>query len=298
MHRLARFAWVTLAVNVAVIVFGAFVRASGSGAGCGAHWPTCHGEIVPSAIEGARAIEFTHRLSSGLALILVAVLAVGAFRSFPPGHRVRKAATWSAVFVLGEAAIGAMLVLFEWVADDTSVARAVAVPLHLVNTLGLLAALTLTARWAGGAPPMRLRGSKAWAVYGVGFGLVLVAASGGVTALADTLFPSESIAHGLAQSFAEAEHFLTRLRVAHPLIAIVVGVSLIWLIGRFGTSTRTGRLIGALVVVQFVAGAANIVLLTPEWLQLVHLALADTLWIAFVAYVSEVFAVEQASQLT
>src|SRR5690606_32418392 len=190
-RSLTRYAWFVLVFNVVVILLGAVVRATGSGAGCGRSWPGCHGTFVPP-LEGDTAIEYSHRAVSGVALVLVLVLVVLVWRVTQKGHPARLGAGLSMIAIVGEALIGAMIVLAEWVAHDDSTARVVAVPLHLVNTLFLLAVLTLTAFWIGGGP--RLRWSEAastirrW-VTGAGIGLVALAATGAVTALADTLFP-------------------------------------------------------------------------------------------------------------
>ena len=85
-----RFAWITLAVTIVVIVWGAVVRTTGSGAGCGSHWPLCNGGVVPLAPTTATIIEFTHRLTSGVAMILALVLALWARRLFPVGQRARR----------------------------------------------------------------------------------------------------------------------------------------------------------------------------------------------------------------
>ena len=302
MRSLAKFAWATLIVNIGVIVFGAYVRATGSGAGCGANWPSCNGEFIPSTFDSARAIEFTHRVTSGVALIMVAVLVWRVWRAYPAGHRVRRGATFSGVFIIGEALIGAAIVLYEWVADDASVARTAAVPLHLVNTLLLLGALTLTAWWVSGGGSLRVdrdRRFARWWIMG-GVGVVLVAATGAITALADTLFPSESLIEGLREDFTTAEHFLTNLRVAHPIVAIGVGVYLVWLTRRFGMAGRSkppSVAILALVGAQLVAGAVNIALLTPVWLQLVHLLLADLVWVALVILGAENLSESEVSEL-
>src|SRR5512136_1928461 len=145
--RLTRFAWLVLAWNVAVILWGAFVRASGSGAGCGAHWPLCNGEVVPRAPALETMVEFMHRATSGIALLLVVALAAWVFRARPKGHPARRAAGASVVFILVEAAVGAALVLFGLVAENDSVARALFMAGHLANTFVLLACLTLAAHW-------------------------------------------------------------------------------------------------------------------------------------------------------
>ncbi|HEX9001707.1 MAG TPA: COX15/CtaA family protein, partial [Blastocatellia bacterium] len=80
--RFAKFAWLVVAYNLMVIVWGAYVRASKSGDGCGSHWPLCNGEVIPLAPTVKTLVEFSHRLSSGLALLLTVVLVVWAFRAF------------------------------------------------------------------------------------------------------------------------------------------------------------------------------------------------------------------------
>ena len=275
-------AWATLAWNIVVILLGALVRATGSGAGCGRSWPTCQGEVVP-ALEGATAIEFTHRAVSGIALLLVAWLVVRVFRTHRPGHPARKAAGWSGVAIVGEALIGAMIVLFEWVESDASVARAVSVPLHLVNTFLLLAALTLTAFWIGREGSIDTDDPARRPLYAFGVGMLVIAGTGAVTALATTLFPSASLAEGLQQDLDPA-HFLTRLRVLHPVAAIIIGLAAArWTI-RNGLERGgiAARVVVAVVFLELVVGVVNVWALTPIPISLVHLALADALWIAWV----------------
>src|SRR5215210_7122332 len=156
--RLARFAWGVLAYNIAVILWGAFVRASGSGAGCGSHWPLCNGEVLPREPRIETIIELTHRVTSGIALLLVVGLVVMAYRHRPKGHPAHRAAVLTLIFMLTEAAVGAGLVLFELVADNQSMARAMFMATHLINTFFLLGAMTLTAHFASGRAPFRLRG--------------------------------------------------------------------------------------------------------------------------------------------
>jgi heme A synthase len=292
-RNFTRFAWVTLAFLILVILWGAFVRATGSGAGCGSHWPLCNGEVLPRAARVETMIEFAHRVSSALSGLLVLGLWVWAFRLYPRGHVVRKGATLSLVFIITEGLLGAGLVLFEWVADNASVGRAVSMALHLVNTYLLLAAVTMTAWWAneaqhGRAQPLRLRGQGrvGWLV-GIGLLLLLLlGVSGAVTALGDTLFPAGTLREGIAQDFLPTAHFLVRLRVYHPLIAIATGIYLA-LASRTIAAERPGdgtrrlaRVLIAVVAIQLVAGVVNVILLAPVWMQIVHLLLADVMWIA------------------
>lgn len=291
MSRLRRFAWLVLAWNLVVILWGAFVRATGSGAGCGAHWPLCNGEVVPRAPALETMIEFTHRATSGLALILVAALAVWVFRSRPKGDPSRSAAVASVVLILVEAALGAGLVLFRLVAENESVARALFMAGHLANTLLLLAALTLTAYWIEPGRP-RLRHADAsgprWLVAAAALGLLLAGKSGAVAALGDTLYPAQSLLGGLAQDLSPTVSLLVRLRLLHPILSLG-GVLLLALLAgqalRSAQDPATRRVawtVPALALVQVAGGLLNVVLLAPVWMQLVHLLLADALWIAFV----------------
>jgi len=286
-RQVVRLAWGALAVNLVVILLGALVRATGSGSGCGRSWPTCEGKLIPSRLEGATLIEFSHRAISGIALLVVIGLLVSIRRRPESTAMLRRAAWFAVVTIVIEALIGAGIVLFEWVVDDSSVARTIAVPLHLVNTLLLLAALTAVLVLSDGRrlerPEPEIR-----RLLGLGIGaMIFVAATGAVTALADTLFPSESVSAGLGEDFSSAASFLTRVRVVHPVVAVGTGILLIWLVSRppavrpFRSSIQA-RSIVWLVVAQVVAGALNVALLVPVPMQLVHLLLADLLWISFV----------------
>ncbi|HEY0004166.1 MAG TPA: COX15/CtaA family protein, partial [Pyrinomonadaceae bacterium] len=157
-RRFAVYAWVVVGWNLAVIVWGALVRATGSGAGCGSHWPLCNGEMIPRAAQAQTLIELTHRLMSGLALILLVLLVVQAFRVYPKKHRVRRGALWSLVFILTEALIGAGLVLLELVGQNASMARAIYMSVHLINTFVLLMMLGLTAWWSSGGQALEWKG--------------------------------------------------------------------------------------------------------------------------------------------
>jgi heme A synthase len=288
--RFSIYAWVVLAYNLLVILWGAYVRATGSGAGCGAHWPLCNGLVVPREPQIETMVEFAHRLSSGLAFILVLILLVWAFRSYPKGHPVRLGAMLSMIFIIAEALVGAGLVLFGWVATNESIGRVVSISVHLVNTFLLVAALALTAWWASGGERLVLRGQgiAVW-LFTLGFlGVLVLGVSGAITALGDTLFPAGSLRQGIAQDFAPTAHFLVRLRVWHPLIALLNGLYLLFLGGLiylFRATPRVQRLALALIgvfVAQLVAGMINLGLLAPVWMQLIHLLLADLVWIVLV----------------
>lgn len=289
--RLARrFAWGVLGYTVLVILWGGFVRASGAGAGCGDHWPLCNGEIVPTAPALNTVVEFGHRVTSGLALPAVLVLAWLVFRAFPRGFAVRKASVAAVVFMVLEGAIGAGLVLFEYVAYNPSIARAVWMAAHLTNTFLLLGALTLTAWWAeGGAVPHPAPlGARAVRVTLSLAAVLVLGAGGAVTALGDTLV----LGGGLDPAENPVVAALVGARVFHPTMAFVV----LAVLGATVALTRSPRPramglgVLALFVVQMGLGALNVWLLAPVWMQIVHLLMTDLIWIGLVVFASEALA--------
>jgi heme A synthase len=292
---LAAYAWVVLGFNLLVILWGAYVRASGSGAGCGSHWPLCNGEIVPRDPALATVIELTHRVTSGLALLLVAGLVFAARRRRPRGAPVRWAAGLAAFFIVTEALLGAGLVVLEYVADDRRAARGFWVAGHLVNTFLLVAALALTARWASGGK-RRLAPVRVTTMLAIGAalaGMLVLGMSGAVTALGDTLFPATSWAAGKAQTFAESSHVFLRLRLWHPTIALAVGIAVVLAAAGARRAQRTPGVLRlalgsiALYALQLLLGLANMRLLAPVGLQMVHLLLANLCWITVVLLAAE-----------
>jgi len=266
------------------------VRATGSGAGCGAHWPVCNGEVVPRAPSIQTLIEYGHRLSSGLVGLLSLAWAVWGFRAFPRRHRVRAGIVLGLFFLAMEAAIGRALVLRGLVGTDDSVARAAVMGLHLVNTFLLLGVVALTAAWASGTPrPSLGESGVVGALLGASLlGVVALGVTGAIAALGDTLFPARSLAEGFRQDVAVGAHTLLRLRVFHPILAVGVG-TLLLVTAVVSSVLRPGRpvrraavALAALVVLQLVAGLMNLALLAPVWMQLTHLFLAEAVWLATV----------------
>lgn len=298
-RRFAAYAWGVLAFNVLVIVWGAFVRATGSGAGCGSHWPLCNGEVLPRAPQIETLIEFSHRTTSGIALLLVLALVPLAWRTFGPGHRVRVMALVSLGFILFEALLGAGLVLLEYVAENDSVARAYWVAGHLVNTFLLLAVLTITAWWGGGAPPLRLRQQPGVLIASLSvalIGMLILGASGGITALGDTLV----LTAGITPAESPLVAALVDLRIFHPVLAFVVGgliLLAIFVARRLRPSPaimRLGWVLGGIYGTQLIVGAFNVVLKAPVAMQLIHLFLSDMIWISLILLAANALASEVA----
>jgi cytochrome c oxidase assembly protein subunit 15 len=275
-----RYAWSVVFYNVATILWGAYVRATGSGAGCGNHWPLCNGEVALVAPSLHKFIEYTHRAMTGLDTPLIVLLVVWAFRAFPRGHAVRSAAVLSGVFLVTEAALGALLVLTGHVAQAADPYFS---SMHFVNTLTLLACLTLTAWWGMNKPVPRPRGKAAW-MAAISLGAVMVLGiTGVIAALGDTLFPASSLAAGMAQDFDPASSALLRLRALHPLIAASVAAWLtFYAVGRLRFAKAAALQVTVLVWIQLLAGLVNFLLRAPVWMQMVHLLIADLLWISLV----------------
>ncbi len=288
LRTVRRVAWGVLGYTVLVILWGGFVRASGSGAGCGDHWPFCNGEVIPTNPALNTIVEFGHRLTSGLALPAVLVLTWLVFRAFERGAAVRKAAVASVGFMILEAAIGAGLVLFEYVEYNPSIARAVWMAGHLTNTFLLLGSLTLTAWWAEGGAPPRPHLTRHHVLVGLSLLATLVLGAGGaVTALGDTLV----LGGGLDPATNPVVATLIGARVFHPTMAFVV----LALLGATVLASReTGPHVVAkgmgmlgLFVAQMALGALNVWLEAPIWMQIVHLLVTDLIWIGLVVFASE-----------
>lgn len=283
----ARLATANLIYCVVVILWGAFVRATGSGAGCGAHWPLCNGELIPQSPVLETVIELAHRLTSGVFLLLAALQLLVSFKIFPKGHPCRRWTQISFGLLVFEALIGASLVLLELVAQNSSVARAFAVGGHLVNTMILLASLTIT-QWLVKfeALPKSLFTGPVFKKVALSFVLLLaLGASGAVVALGDTLFPAQSIKAGLLMDIDPNSSFLIKLRVWHPLLAVLSSFYILfvgnWAMNKLsrGMGLIQARMMIAAILMQLAIGTLNLFLLVPVWTQMLHLLMANVLWI-------------------
>ncbi len=276
----AQYSWLVLLINLIVILWGGFVSASGSGDGCGDSWPLCADAAERTTTPIETWIELSHRITSGIALLLVLLMLVWAWRTHGPGKPVRRMALWSMLFMLGEAAIGAIIVLLRLVADNQSLARAFTQPLHLVNTYLLLGALGLTVWYANGRPRVDLLANRWLRV--TFFSVLLLSAFGTIASLASTIFPSETFLAGIQKDFAQDAHYLIRLRVLHPVLAVLVGLFLYTLTRRW--ANKWGDIALVLFGLQFGLGAVNALLVAPIPVQLLHLLLSDLLWLSLIFF--------------
>jgi cytochrome c oxidase assembly protein subunit 15 len=294
---LRRFAWAVLAYFIAVILWGTLVRATGSGAGCGNHWPLCNGTMLQRSASVQTLIEFTHRITSGLSFFSVVGLMAWTLRTTARGHLARATAVLAVLLTLVEAILGALLVRLGYTADSQAAGRPAFLALHLANTLLLLAALTLTAHLLG-----RTRGTTAHTVrFAAPLGAVIsiavflaVGVTGSLAALGDTLFPAASLAASLANDFSSASNWLVRWRWTHPSIAFLSSIFLIWILVRAAQRQTAGDNRGLsaaillLLALQYILGVLDVVLLAPTWLQVVHLLGADILWACLVVLTARV----------
>lgn len=269
---------------VVTILWGAFVRISGSGNGCGEHWPYCQGTLIPSDPSMKTWIEFFHRIKSGLFGILIGMQTAVAFYLYPAGHSLRKLTTAAIIITFIEALLGALLVIGGYVDADTSISRIAVMTLHLVNTLILLGTLTLIWEASRINDCTLVVPSRRYCIIAVLF--LLIAVTGAWAALASTLFPSESLQSGFVSDFSPTSHLLVRLRIFHPLTALAIGFFII-----YQTMWSSVEDVGALkrrkaflhcFVLQLCVGATTLLSLSPTFLKLFHLLVADISWILLI----------------
>jgi cytochrome c oxidase assembly protein subunit 15 len=283
------YAWGVLAFMVLVVLWGAVVRATGSGAGCGANWPLCNGLVWP--LEHPRlttVIEFAHRSMSGVCTFLVIGLIAWTFVGTERRHPARRAVVAAGLLLVLEALLGAVLVLRHYVENNISGARVAMQAVHFTNTLLLLGALALTAWFLGRERRpvfVASQGAPTLALLAVGMTIV-VGATGALAALADTLFPSPSLMAGLASDFAAGSPLLVRMRWVHPVASAVAMVFVGLLALRVSASARNW-LVGT-ILLQFALGGLDVLLLAPTWMQVVHLLGADIYWVVLVSVAGDV----------
>jgi cytochrome c oxidase assembly protein subunit 15 len=285
---LATFATINVAVMVVVILWGAVVRATGSGAGCGQHWPLCNGVVFPLHHPRlATVIEFTHRATTGVCSTLYFIVLAWTFLARPKGDRSRTAAIWSGILIVTEALLGRALVIHGWVDRNTSDTRAVMQCIHFTNTLLLLAAFTLMWWWLRPQAALGLtnKTTRTLAMLAL-IATVIVGATGSVAALADTLFPAASLRDGLLTDFAANAPLLVRMRWLHPAASMISVLCAGWLALR--VRSAAGRWLLILIVVQLALGIGDVLLLAPTWMQVLHLLGADLYWIALVGISADV----------
>lgn len=295
---LERYAWAVVVYSVLVVLWGVVVRATGSGAGCGDHWPLCNGQVIPIHPRLATVIEFTHRMMSGPSEVpLIILLLVWVFRRTAQHHLARRFAVAGLVLTFTEGLLGALLVKLGLTATSTSPLRPPMLALHLSNTLLLLGSLALTAHFLGRRTAV-LRGSVRFehrtpAIIGLAAAMV-IGITGSLAALGDTLFPATSLRAAFSADFSSSSEWLIRLRILHPASAVLAGAFILWLLWRavfaasHGAHRKLGLWLAGLVALQFLLGVLDVLLRAPVWMQVLHLAGADAFWCVLVVLTAAV----------
>jgi len=273
-----------IVLSILSILAGAFVRATGSGDGCGSTWPTCKGKIIPQLSDTSEVIEFSHRSVSGILLIVTLIIFIKS-RNMSKGSIVRTTVNFLTFFVLFEAAIGAVIVLYEWVGLNSSLPRIIAVPIHLVNTFGLLACYAILYKvLLNNFKNIKQLWDRRFVF--IAFLFLLSGATGSITALADVLFPSASFYEGLMEDFDRTSELLTRLRILHPIVATGLSVALIIESRKVQKDYKINvKFFQILVFIAVILGVLNVLSNILLLLSILHLAIADLLWITYI-YVS------------
>lgn len=296
--QFAKLAWILLAYTLLVILWGAWVRISHSGDGCGNSWPLCEGQFIPGGgetpTEGKTWVEFSHRITSGLYGIFVLIFWQWARRIFPAVHPARRAARASFIFMVIEALFGAVLVRKGLVGQDESLARVIVMSLHFLNSALLMVTTTWMAAFASeGAWKIRDRQILAGVFRYLPTLAVIILGALGLTgtfaALSTTLFPSMSLGESLSKEMAPNSHFLLQLRSLHPILGVFAGSALALLVmlapealtQRIAQSFRKPSYwLGGVLLATISIGAITLLTMSPALLKILHLALAHLTVIA------------------
>ena len=282
--KLNSYARLGLFLSIVSILAGAFVRATGSGDGCGATWPTCKGRIIPALTDTSELIEFSHRSVSGF-LLIVTLIIFSKTRKLHKASLVKSVTNYLTFFVIFEAIIGAVIVLFEWVGLNSSLPRIIAVPIHLVNTFGLLGSYAILYKiLEDDIQEIKSIFNKNFIL--ISFLFLLSGATGSITALADVLFPSASFIEGFLADFDKTSEVLTRLRILHPIISTILSIVLYLYSTRINKKYGVNvKLLKTFIIIAVSLGVLNVLSNIVLPLSILHLAIADFLWISYI-YVS------------
>lgn len=283
-EKLKKITFFLLIYTLIVILWGAWVRISHSGDGCGDTWPLCHGQLIPNAQQNKTWVEFSHRITSGLFGIFIIAIYFFIKRS-DLTQLSKRISFWTLVFTVTEALLGAKLVLFRLVGSDDSFFRAFAMSLHQLNSLllsGSIALLYFSFRHQHIKP----RFQKIF----LAIGFIIISMTGAWAALSTTLFPSENLLSGLMADLNQNSHWLVQLRISHPLMALTIGSGLALFFWYDGIqSTNRSRqfysyLTGVIILFGLLFGIMTLFALSPVWMKIAHLCLAHVMWIFIIQW--------------
>lgn len=286
-----QFAFGLLVYTLLVILWGAWVRISHSGDGCGDTWPLCHGQLIPEAERGKTWVEYGHRLMSGIYGLVVIYFWWVSRKLYPKGHYARKAALATLIFTISEALLGAKLVLFGLVTTNDTPYRAFIMALHQINSFLLTGSVALTYAAALLTEDLRVPTTQDRRYRLLPWVIVVIGITGAWASLSNSLFPTDNLFQGLLDDFSSESHFLVRIRGFHPVLALLGGGSLalfFWLKAQTTESQlvqkRSVQMTG-LLIAGILFGIATLLLHAPVWMKIVHLALAHCIWVVLLQWV-------------
>lgn len=257
-----------------VILWGAWVRISHSGDGCGNHWPLCGGEFIPTEGLHKTWIEYTHRLMSGSYGLIVIYL-------FFKIKKIKLFSAWSKnlstallILMITEALLGAILVKGQLVTVNDSLTRLLVMSFHQLNSFILTGVTYLLYQSLKNDPSNNVQNlyflkKHKWTLL---FFLALPI-TGAIAALSSTLFPTISVLQGIMDDFSQNSHLFIRLRILHPVLAICIASGfVIWCYSQ-NRQRLAFEFLGAILI-----GAITLITLSPVYLKLAHLFIAHWLW--------------------
>lgn len=286
-----KFAFSLLIYTILVILWGAWVRISHSGDGCGDTWPLCHGRLIPEAERGKTWVEYGHRLMSGIYGLVVIYFWWVARKIYQPGHFARKAALATLIFTITEALLGAKLVLFKLVTTNDTPYRAFVMALHQVNSFMLTGAVALVAVAALSEAEIQKPSSAKQVYRFFPWLIVVIGITGAWASLSNSLFPTDNLWDGFMADFSSDSHFLIRIRGLHPLLALLGGGGLalyFWLkaqTAELAVIQKRSLQMSLLLIFGILFGIATLLLHAPVWMKIVHLALAHSIWVVLLQWI-------------
>jgi cytochrome c oxidase assembly protein subunit 15 len=237
--------------------------------------------------------EYLHRLTSGFYGIFVLSLWLWNFKLFPKKTAARQASTAVLVLMILEALLGAALVLKGLVGENATIFRLVVMTCHQMNSLlltGSTVVLALVSRPQLEPETLHIQwrnlfsNAKFWMTF------MVIPATGAWAALANTLFPSQNLQEGILKDLTPDVPWILRLRIVHPVLALTIGFYLVF---RFykksfdseGDVSNANLILAGVLSVALIFGMLTLLALSPVWMKLVHLTLAQVVWISIVNYV-------------
>lgn len=262
----ARFIHLLWIYTLLVILWGAWVRISHSGDGCGDHWPLCDGQFIPDFTEKKTWVEYSHRMMSGIYGLIVIFVFIKLRSSALKSVRFLNALLLT--FMTSEALLGALLVKGKLVTVDDSIMRLFVMSLHQLNSF-MLTGVTylLYVSLKNSRDSLKIQHPWLPALF------MVLPLTGAIAALSTTLFPSVSLWQGILHDFSHETHLFVRLRVLHPLLASLIAIGFVM----WCYSKNLNRLALEFLIAMLV-GVVTLLTLSPVYLKLAHLLIAHFLW--------------------